>query len=464
MNTYLIMEVENIRLSGMGRNASHGHTADSGLRVRALCLHGDDCGNSSSSSNLSDFASLDTGGWDYSVDLGAQAARVLSDPPDTLALVLGLLAIFANILSMLSISQIRMRLTSHLRLIVSLAMSDVLIGVSVILFITNRILNIPLLPGFGPRNLRDNYRCVFLFTKAVNNTALNSTLLNLIGMALDHYLAILRPLHYPSLVNKRRTTLALVFIWTLAICGGFSDFFTALPDFKRVEKNYTYCEVVYLSPYQEEYITFATAIFGFFFMLFCYVRIYIRVRQRQREILKSENVHYTLKYNRRGLITTLLIVGTFIVCWLPMCLFQIALVIQVKIDRDSVIGLMTVFLKVDRYLYDLHLLNAICDPVIYAVRMAEVQLGYKRLVWRLCHVRLGRMSRSRLESSACRAHMTLEPKMSLMNSLSRATTNTSIRVCTSLLPGGSREEGEQQACVETHPPHHQPDSDNHADL
>jgi hypothetical protein len=89
-------------------------------------------------------------------------------------------------------------------------------------------------------------------------------------------------------------------------------------------------------------------------------------------------VIHLLFYNAKTLVTTLLIIGTFVLCWIPLFTFQTILLIQVHINRDAVIKTLKSLILANKYLYMLLLVNSICDPIIYAVRLKEVQLGYKR--------------------------------------------------------------------------------------
>lgn len=62
------------------------------------------------------------------------------------------------------------------------------------------------------------------------------------------------------------------------------------------------------------------------------------------------------------------------------------LVLQVQVDKPTVQRLYATFLRANRYLNALLLLNSLCDPIIYAFRLRDVQLGYRRL-FRKCFFR-----------------------------------------------------------------------------
>lgn len=328
--------------------------------------------------------------WNYSgpidqyeyvpVNISERVRLILSQPNTVIALMLGFIAISLNILCILAITKIHSSLTSHYRLIVSLAISDILIGLSVVLHIINNVFNPrPPSPGVGPWPMRSKSFCLYIIIKALNTTALNITLLNLMGMAIDLFLAIVRPLHYPSLMNKTRATVTIAFFWVVAILCGFSDFFSTYPKFRNYTWKYHFCEFVYLTKHQEEYTTFAIALACFFIMSFVYLRILLAVKRRHQNIpIRTE-----LQRNKKALYTTLLILFTFIICWLPMCLFQIILIIHVKVNPMGVHRILSALVAVDPYLYNLMLLNCVFDPIIYAIRMADVRQGYRKL-FRLC--------------------------------------------------------------------------------
>ena len=319
--------------------------------------------------------------WTENQSVYERAKYLLTEPHQVVALILGFLAISLNFLSILAVLKTRRTLTSHYRFIVSLAVSDILIGVSVTVHLINQVLNPTRGIGEGPRTFRLVTRCVFIVIKALNTTSLCITLLNLMGMAIDHYLAILRPLHYPTLMNPKRAKCLIIFLWILALVCGFSDFMSAYPKFLRYKDRYNYCEFVYLTKYQDEYPLFVIALVCLLVMTFTYFRMLMAVKQRHQYI---GPVGQEMSRNKKAIFTTLLILGTFVLCWLPMCIFQIVLIIQVKLDEDKVRHIMMALIKADQYLLDLLLLNAILDPIIYAVRMREVQYGYRKMFCIYC--------------------------------------------------------------------------------
>ena len=265
--------------------------------------------------------------WDYNAAYQAHIRRLFMEPHRIIALTLGFLAISLNILSIMAILRARNKLSSHYRFIVSLAVSDVFIGVTVSAHMVNFVLNpnMPVRVGTWEYRLRNH--CFYVFIKALNTSALNITLLNLMGMAIDHFLAILRPLHYPSMMNEKRATMIIIFFWVVALLCGFSDFMSVYPWHSRHLGRYNFCELVKETPYQEEYTMFVIAVICFFCMTTTYIRMFVAIKQRHLSV--GLGVQHEQR-NKKALYTTLIILGTFVLCWLPQCLFQVSLIIAVS--------------------------------------------------------------------------------------------------------------------------------------
>ena len=268
-------------------------------------------------------------GWGPDTAISERLQWLVSQPHQMVALVLSFFAVFLNILCIAAIVKSRSKLTSHFRFILSLAVSDILIGLTVASHIVNKVVN----PrwwdlGVGPWWSRVQAQCAFMVIKALNTTSLNISLLNLMAMALDHSLAILKPLHYPQLMSGRRACLIIVLFWLIAFACGFSDFLTVYPSYTYLLVALNYCEVAWLTPHQEEYTMFVIALVCLVVMLSAYVRIFLAVRRRNLCLQSSTT---DVAQSKKALFTTLLIIGTFMVCWLPLCLFQVSLIIQVKV-------------------------------------------------------------------------------------------------------------------------------------
>lgn len=118
-------------------------------------------------------------------------------------------SIVFNVILLLSVVWIRRPLSPTLYISLSLAGTDLytsfLLGLSV-------TLNSLLPEGFQVR-LMDN--CKGLGLEALRLGAIVTTAGHLIMLAFNHYIGILRPLHYPATVTHSTVTVFIFFLWTL---------------------------------------------------------------------------------------------------------------------------------------------------------------------------------------------------------------------------------------------------------
>ena len=76
---------------------------------------------------------------------------------------------------------------------------------------------------------------------------------------------------------------------------------------------------------------------------------------------------------------------------------------KVRVNPAMVHRWMHVLSQVDSYMYNLLLVNALCDPIIYAVRMREVRQSYVNLLKNSCIVRQKNSLSSRRPSQRSRS-------------------------------------------------------------
>lgn len=144
-----------------------------------------------------------------------------------------------------------------------------------------------------------------------------------------------------------------------------------------------FCEFVYCSVYNSEYAVLALTAVVLVGMLVFYVLI---CRKIYRFKVPTEKHPAATWRNRRALYTSVIIVGMFVGCWLPYSTFVVHITVYLVLTESTGHDLeyMLLSLVIEPILYTLVLLNSFVDPFIYALRMVDVQLGYKRLAAKLC--------------------------------------------------------------------------------
>ena len=69
---------------------------------------------------------------------------------------------------------------------------------------------------------------------------------------------------------------------------------------------------------------------------------------------------------------------------LVICVFQIVLIIQVHVNPSAVKNLLMILVNADQHLYNLLILSALLDPIIYAIRIREMRQNYADVLRQMC--------------------------------------------------------------------------------
>ena len=100
---------------------------------------------------------------------------MLREPHAIIVIINGIIAICLNLFVLAALYQVKNRMTPHHRFIISLAISDICVGGSVMFHVINHVFNPTYKPGTGLHTVRLISMCTFLVIKALNTTGLNAT-------------------------------------------------------------------------------------------------------------------------------------------------------------------------------------------------------------------------------------------------------------------------------------------------
>lgn len=194
--------------------------------------------------------------------------RELQNAPRIVADLASAVAIMLNIGTLLAIYHTPGRLSVNLRLILSLSLSDMLVALCV--FISNRSRGLePLLFAVDT--------CLHIALRGLQNATNIIALSSLLGLAVDHYFAICRPLEYPTRMRPRLVTAVIVTFWIAATLVGFSDMLLPIGNCTCLLAPSTYCEAVWCTEYESDYAVFPLALVVFGSMTVVYGLIYNQV-------------------------------------------------------------------------------------------------------------------------------------------------------------------------------------------
>lgn len=292
-------------------------------------------------------------------------------------LLVCLISIITNIRVLLSVHWIRRPLTPTLHISLSLAAADAC---------TSAMLGIGLfLNSYLPIVWGIEGSCIVQYiTEILRLSGVIITVVHLLTLSINHYLGILKPLRYISMMTTRKVTIIVVLLWIIPFLVMLSYFLT-VPD-----QNYWMdCE-------SDSFINEVTFRYRFtllFFiplilMIFCYTHILIIIKKQQRRWAKLSRAGSTrtkgvrnayqqknsMEGNIKAIYTTLLILGSCVIGWLPACLsFLLICQLGCLYEPDDININATFFMSV--IINVLIILKTLVNPIIYSSRMIEIQVS-----------------------------------------------------------------------------------------
>lgn len=248
--------------------------------------------------------------------------------------------------------------------IVSLAVTDLLLGLLVLPF--SALYQLTWNWDLGP---------VFcnIYT-SLDVMLCTASILNLFMISLDRYCAITDPLRYPVRVTPARVAAALVFIWAISITLSFLSIHlgwnrsnhTDPGDSKtcRVEVNLVYGLV-------DGLVTFYLPLL---IMCIFYYRIFKIAREQSRRIQHSGSWRAVTLREHKATVTLAAVMGAFVVCWFPY--FSVFLYRGVANDHINRV--------VEDVVLWLGYANSALNPILYGALNRDFRTAYQQLFH--CHL------------------------------------------------------------------------------
>ena len=118
--------------------------------------------------NCTEYVFVDTcGGMDY-YDISYRTSTMLHKPHILIVLILGCIATLENVITIIATLHVSTKWTGLFCFMTSLMMSDILVSISGILHVINRVFNPQYYAGVGPRQVRVTSKCIAIVIKALN--------------------------------------------------------------------------------------------------------------------------------------------------------------------------------------------------------------------------------------------------------------------------------------------------------
>lgn len=278
-------------------------------------------------------------------------------------LVVCFLSFLSNLLIVCSARWIcRRRLSPNLMLSLSLAGADafasLIVGLGLVL---NSLLPIALGIELGPGS-----QCLVLALEALRLGSLVSTALHLLALAANHHVGISKPLHYVRIVTRRTILISATATWVCPIAF-FFIYFSSVPDAGFQSPGCSKIEFLLHSPFRT-----TTSVLFFvplIAMTVIYAHIFSIVRRHQPQNNTSSGRR--LRRNVKATVTTLIILGAYVLGWMPAVLFFALTCLDCPIPFTTIP--LKVRVPIGFFANTMIAARCLADPVLYLVRMPEVR-------------------------------------------------------------------------------------------
>lgn len=265
--------------------------------------------------------------------------------------------------------------------IVSLAVADIFIGLS-----------IPFFTAIEITHQRISSIFVCFSPNRVLTTGCAVSILTMVMVAYDRKTALLYPLEYVNLMTCRKLIVLMAFVWSYSILASWLPIGLGwyAEEFMYVDLNTTHACSFQLLHRNTHFLSLGGVFLpSCLVILYCYSRIYLLARHHARAIAAVETsvrqnlqIKYMMKDTKYAK-TLAILIGTFLLLWLP---FQIALFLESA--TNVVLQSWT-----RNYLAYLAFLNSALNPWIYAYKNSEFRVAFKRICKTWCGGSCGKSDR-----------------------------------------------------------------------
>ncbi|KAL9975374.1 hypothetical protein ACROYT_G012529 [Oculina patagonica] len=305
---------------------------------------------------------------------------VTSTWPTSVVILTTILMIIVNVVTLVGNAFVIVALTKidalkHMannQVVISLAIADLLVGLLVMPCAIDAVLAGKWRFGelWGKLNAFGNFAfCI-------------SSIMHLALLSVDRYIAISRPLVYSSVVTKTRARSACLLLWiystlwALPPLFGVSSYECFIPYIgKCLKKDWQHSKVAIAFTASVVCGTYGAAVVV---MCFVYFKIFIAIFKQSKRISvtveqvrrNNDSAARTNASARKGVLTVLIVIGTYIVCWSPFCVLLFVQMACGKSAGGPTADLITMFIG---------FANSACNPIIYCIRYRAFRETVKRI-------------------------------------------------------------------------------------
>nr|XP_027211255.1 adenosine receptor A1-like [Penaeus vannamei] len=278
---------------------------------------------------------------------------------------------------------VRRPMSPTIRLSLSLAAANTVVSLALILdlFINTYVPTV--YPLLRCSSVYGHYVCIQLTIFTVKMAMILVQVLHLLVVAMNHYIGIRRPLHYATIVTPRFLKKVLAGLWVSPLAGMFAAF-SAVPGQGYQSPSCANNEFI------ETGITFRIVWICIFFgptllIILAYCHIFFLLKNRSLYLVSAEqrsqlrrNINHEmanalnflmLEVRSKTVATTALIVGTFVMGWVPAVVKYVLVCPNCPVSNLTLLTQLILGVIVN----SLYTLKVFIDTFIYALRLPDIR-------------------------------------------------------------------------------------------
>ena len=265
--------------------------------------------------------------------------------------VLSFLAIAGNGFTIFLVCSRRNLRTKTNAFIVSLAVADFCVGLSVI----------PSLFACYITNTCDWPQHLLSWVNFIRWLFSETSVANLCGLVLDRLIAIVHPLKYITLMTRRRIIQVIFFSWVLTVSYNVLKFTLYMFYFKTIPVPFLWLTIIF------EFLPCVVLILCFASMIFHVCRHDQSARTLAKQLRFNHQMSFKIHHERSAVIMMGLVIGVFLVCY-GMYLHCSFLTLSSSRCND------------ENHKFPFLVLNSAINPLAYAFFKRDIKKEFKRLV------------------------------------------------------------------------------------
>ena len=198
--------------------------------------------------------------------------------------------------------------------------------------------------------------------RPVMNFLVIASLLHMVLLSGERYLAVKHPFTYITLVTAGRFLIASALLWLLSI----------------VQQVLSLLDITAIS-----HINLIFIISSIGLIVYCHVTVYIETRRHERQLASqqvTQEARQQVERDRKAFKLTLIILAVLLLCFIPVTIFTI-----VCSRFHEEVTAETMYL-LHSFSVSIVFMNSLVNPIIYSVRIRQFRVAFIELLFRTVNI------------------------------------------------------------------------------